>query len=99
MSTIIGCDDHAVRVRSTVTKIWTELLHCQEVGLEDDFFECGGDSIEMMMLLFAVERALQIKVPPATFLQHPTLGDFCEVLSREYGPEQQNDSSTWSGTI
>jgi acyl-CoA synthetase (AMP-forming)/AMP-acid ligase II/tetratricopeptide (TPR) repeat protein/acyl carrier protein len=42
-------------------------------GLADDFFELGGDSLGAMLFTVALEKELQLTLPPALFTRHPSV--------------------------
>jgi acyl carrier protein len=42
---------------------WCELLEVPEVGVTDDFFELGGDSLLAMQLLARIRKHLEVDIP------------------------------------
>jgi non-ribosomal peptide synthase protein (TIGR01720 family) len=56
----------------TLARIWSEALGVAEVGIDDDFFELGGDSI---LVLQVVHRAHQAgwRLTPAEFVRSPRI--------------------------
>lgn len=61
--------------------IWAELLDLDEVGVNDDFFELGGDSLLAMRLVLAVEQTTGGHVPPPDFFRTPTVGQMAGLLT------------------
>lgn len=59
--------------------IWAELLGLDEVGVNDDFFELGGDSLLAMRLVLLVEQRLGW-VLPTGFFQQATILNLCRVM-------------------
>jgi thioesterase domain-containing protein/acyl carrier protein len=59
-----------------VADLWTKVLNLDEVGVEDDFMELGGDSLAAEELLSAVLDKLGVVVPSSVFVDAPTLGEF-----------------------
>jgi len=49
--------------------IWARTLGVDRVGLHDDFFELGGDSLGVMRLLVEVERELGEEISLAAFVE------------------------------
>ncbi|WDD36769.1 amino acid adenylation domain-containing protein (plasmid) [Nostoc sp. UHCC 0926] len=49
--------------------IWQEVLHVSNVGIEDDFFELGGDSI-LCLQIIAKARAVGIHFTPRDLFNH-----------------------------
>jgi acyl carrier protein len=65
---------------------WPDLvqdLKVKRIGIHDNFFELGGHSLLAVRIMAEIERLLQRKLPLATFLQAPTIGDLADVLRKE----------------
>lgn len=43
--------------------IWAELLHVDRVGVYDDFFQLGGNSLTVVQLISAIHRTLNVEIP------------------------------------
>lgn len=69
-------------IESALCKIWVEHLELDEVGIDDDFFALGGDSILMMELVVTVERKWAKELPP-TFFNNPTVANLARQLQNE----------------
>jgi len=69
--------------------IWADLLHMAAVGIHDDFFAIGGDSLLAMR---AVSRAAEegIALTPRQLVAHPTIAELCAEAegSRTFTAEQ-----------
>jgi amino acid adenylation domain-containing protein len=52
--------------------IWAEVLHLERVGIHDNLFELGADSLHIFQIVARVGKA-GIKVAPATILKHRTI--------------------------
>lgn len=55
-----------------IAEIWAELLDLNEVGVEDNFFDLGGDSLSAMRMLLQVEQMIG-SVDATVFFQKPTV--------------------------
>jgi amino acid adenylation domain-containing protein len=44
--------------------LWSELLGLDEVGLDDDFYQLGGDSLSALEMTYLVERRYGRPIPP-----------------------------------
>ncbi|MQY10375.1 D-alanine--poly(phosphoribitol) ligase subunit 1 [Streptomyces sp. RB5] len=71
--------DHAVRpgrevttardeLEQRVTDVWRTLLDVPDVGIDDDFFDLGGDSFKAV----AVARRIDPRLPVIELFKHPT---------------------------
>jgi amino acid adenylation domain-containing protein len=55
-----------------LARIWADVLHLERVGLDDDFFALGGDSIQLFQITArANQRGLRLAAKEV--LRHPTI--------------------------
>lgn len=64
----------------TIAAIWASDLNAAAVASDSDFFALGGDSLNMLTMLFRVGQALGIEVEPETLYHHPTLSAFSRAI-------------------
>ena len=62
--------------------IWSDLLQIEAIGLDDDFFELGGNSLLAVNLFARIESQLGLKLPLSTIIEAPTIGQ----LTRSWRP-------------
>ena len=65
-----------------IADIWAELLELDAVGVDDNLFELGGDSLTAMRLILAVEKATGQHVSTDVF-NEPTVAHLARLLSNE----------------
>lgn len=58
----------------TLAAIWAEVLHVDEVGVNDDFFELGGQSLLALQVIARVRDAFGGEIPLAVVFEKRTLG-------------------------
>jgi acyl carrier protein len=68
-------------VRDLVRRIWEKELNVAVLGLDDEFFALGGDSLNMLTMLFEVTRRLGVEMPPGELFENPSLGAFTLAVS------------------
>ncbi|GHH94656.1 type I polyketide synthase [Streptomyces capillispiralis] len=56
-----------------VTRLWEETLGIGGIGLHDNFFDLGGDSMRAVLLAGRLRQAGVLDVPAATLLAAPTV--------------------------
>lgn len=74
------CQAPRNETETRIAAIWSDLLELGDVGVRDDFFELGGDSLQAMRMIMAVEQALNRPVP-ADFFSSPTIERLALMMS------------------
>lgn len=60
-----------------------EVLHLPRVGIDDDFFALGGDSLMLVELLATIERRFGKTLEATQVIQHPTIGGLARFLESD----------------
>lgn len=71
-------------VEKLLTNMWADVLNLNRVGVDDDFFALGGNSLKAMALTHQLQRRLNRTVRPLTLLQAPTVAQFAAYLQETY---------------
>jgi acyl-CoA synthetase (AMP-forming)/AMP-acid ligase II/thioesterase domain-containing protein/acyl carrier protein len=61
-----------------IAEIWQRLLERKSIGLDDEFFELGGDSLLAMQMLIEVERLIGRKLPDTILFETATIKQLTE---------------------
>lgn len=81
------------RIEIKLTEIWQQVLDLKSIGIKDNFFDLGGDSLLAVRLLGEIGKVWDQKLPLATFLAAPTVVQFATIL------RQEQRSPTWSSLV
>jgi oxalate---CoA ligase len=54
-------------------ELWRKMLNCNSIGLDDDFFESGGDSLLAMQMLLEVGKMIGHSVPETILFERSTI--------------------------
>lgn len=76
-----------------IADIWAEMLGVDMVGVEDNFFDLGGDSLTAMRMALAVEKAMGDRVLTG-FFGEPTVAHLTRLMSGETATEAANQQPT-----
>ncbi|MFA6231845.1 MAG: amino acid adenylation domain-containing protein [Rhodanobacter sp.] len=66
-------------VQEQLVEIWREVLECERIGVEDDFFSLGGDSIQSIKVAARANR-VGIKLAPHQILGHQTIASLAAAV-------------------
>jgi thioesterase domain-containing protein/acyl carrier protein len=70
-------------------RLWEQVLEREGIGVEDDFFELGGDSLAAAELLAALESETGEELAPSLLLRAPTVARLAAALR---DPDQRRDA-------
>lgn len=73
--------------------IWRELLDLESVGVDQNFFDLGGDSSLAVRMFAEIEKTFKIKLPLAALYETPTIQEFARVVRGE------TSTSGWSPLV
>jgi surfactin family lipopeptide synthetase A len=65
-------------VEKKIADAWQEVLSVKDVGINDNFFEIGGNSINVIMLRNKLKKVLGSDMPVATLFTYPTISDLAQ---------------------
>ena len=64
----------------SVAAIWAELLNVEGVGIEDDFFDLGGQSMTAVGLVARLRAAFDLNIELAMLFERPTISGLAEAI-------------------
>jgi len=67
-----------------IAAVWTAVSGLESLGIEDDFFELGGDSITAVQLITRLQRWLDAGVPLAALFDTPTIAGLAQYLEANF---------------
>jgi amino acid adenylation domain-containing protein len=69
-------------VEEVLAGLWTQLLHLERVGIHDDFFLLGGDSLLAAQLLSGVRDSMHVEWSFLSFLETPTVAGLAAAIAQ-----------------
>ena len=76
----------------SLAAIWTKLLGINRIGINDNYFELGGDSLLATQLASQVRNVFEVELPLVELFRHPTLAEMATSIE-EAIIEQMEDIS------
>ena len=63
-----------------IARIWEETLGVRPVGVRQNYFDLGGNSLLAVAMFMQIEKAFGVKLPLATLFESQTVEDFAAIL-------------------
>ncbi|MEK8015950.1 MAG: thioesterase domain-containing protein, partial [Candidatus Parabeggiatoa sp.] len=73
-----------------IADAWAKSLGIEQVGIYDDFFELGGDSLLAVQLIVKLRDILQVDLSAHSLLNAPTIAALAELFIDKTNPELSN---------
>jgi acyl-CoA synthetase (AMP-forming)/AMP-acid ligase II/acyl carrier protein len=68
------------RLENMLAGCWAEVLEVEQVGIHDDFFVLGGDSLSVAKLVARVYDTMDIEIDVSRFFEAPTIAEMAHHL-------------------
>jgi amino acid adenylation domain-containing protein len=68
-------------VRKVMQEMWRLVLHTEHVGLDDNFFDLGGDSLLLMSIHSRLQTQLSLKLPIIDLFEYTTIRKLAERIA------------------
>ena len=67
----------------TVASIWQEVLHSEEIGVNDNFFDLGGSSLLMTQVNRKLRDTLSIDISITELFRYPTISSLAKHITKQ----------------
>jgi len=67
-------------LEQTLVNIWNQLFKLEQLGICDDFFKLGGDSLKAVTVALKIYKELNVEVPVAQFFKCPTIEEMAHYI-------------------
>jgi hypothetical protein len=70
-----------------LAEIWSELLGRSDIGVDDNFFDAGGQSLLLLRMHRLIESVFGVRLQIVKLLEYPTIRTLAANLNSSAGPE------------
>jgi acyl transferase domain-containing protein/acyl carrier protein len=72
-------------IQNEIAEIWRQLLGFDRIGIHDNFYELGGDSLLAIQVLARIRESLTVDLPLKEFFREPTVAGVAAAVATESG--------------
>jgi amino acid adenylation domain-containing protein len=70
-------------IEKTIATVWKTVLNLEKVGIHDNFFDIGGQSLLMLQVNHKLQTVLNREISVVTLFQNPTIYSLAQYLSQQ----------------
>jgi amino acid adenylation domain-containing protein len=70
------------KIESIIGNIWADLLLLDQVGVEDNFFDLGGNSLLVLRVVSRIKEELDFDFPIIKLFQYPTINGIAKYINQ-----------------
>ncbi len=78
------------RAEKQLARLWCELLQLDEIGIDDSFFDLGGNSLAAVRMVNQYQARFGREIPPVKVFQFPTISQLAQFLDGGSGHSRFN---------
>jgi amino acid adenylation domain-containing protein len=78
-------------MESMIAETWKSVLKLKDVGVEDNFFDLGGNSLDIVMVGGKLKENMDREIPAVTLFSYPTVAALAAFLEKETVTETVSD--------
>jgi NAD(P)-dependent dehydrogenase (short-subunit alcohol dehydrogenase family)/acyl carrier protein len=79
----------ASEVEQTTAQIFERLFGIERIGIHDDFFQLGGNSLLAIQLVSQLRKAFAVELPLSTLFESPTIAGLAIIISENQARERE----------
>jgi acyl carrier protein len=73
--------------------IWGDVLKLSKIGVQDNFFDAGGDSLSATRIVTQIREVFQVELPIVTMFDNPTIATLVEQIEQLKATSEPADTS------
>lgn len=81
--------DENVQTKSIIIDIWKSVLKTDQFTQDDNFFECGGHSLQIVDVHHQLEEKFNLKIPFSKLFEFSTVNEIAEYISSSLAKENK----------
>jgi phthiocerol/phenolphthiocerol synthesis type-I polyketide synthase E len=84
-------------LEQVIVKVWQEVLGIDRLGIHDNFFDLGGNSLIGLKVISRLKNELDLDIPVMALFQGPTVSALAKVIGKGRAEEPADEESRTRG--
>jgi acyl carrier protein len=80
------------KIEKELIKIWSKLLNLDAIGVTNNFFDIGGNSLIAIRMVSELSESLKINIEPLILMQYPNIRELANYLSGSGEEDSEQDN-------
>lgn len=80
-------------IEEQLQSVWQEVLSSSAIGIHDDFFELGGNSLLAAQIIALMNQYLQTELPLHCLFEKPTIAELAQYIKTQHSDSLDNHTS------
>jgi acyl carrier protein len=72
----------ATGLEKNIAQTWQKILNTDKVGIDDNFFDIGGNSLKVIRIVSELKEVLKRDIPVVTMFRYPTIRSLAKFLNQ-----------------
>ncbi len=77
-------------IEKALSQIWSKLLDHEKIGVMNNFFEIGGNSITAIRMVGLIKEQLGVSIEPITLMQYPNIRELASFINSQNGVKMKD---------
>ena len=80
------------KIEKELTQIWCKLLDLKSIGITNNFFDIGGNSLLAIKMVSELKESLHINAEPLILMQYPNIRELAAFLAKSGDIKEEPDN-------
>ena len=69
-------------IETNLSEIWCDVMHIGSIGRNDNFFDLGGDSLDMLRVANRIRAFYEVEIDFGSFFENPTVAGLSSCIEQ-----------------
>jgi acyl carrier protein len=81
-------------IQTRIADIWKSVLNTEKIGIHDNFFDIGGNSLGIIQVNLKLKEAFNRDIPALVMFEHSTIASMAAYLEQDTATSPASETNT-----